>query len=277
MLRQFATRVIVNVAMVVTGFTVVCCILLYTFVKADMIKDSVRYEAALSDTILRSMRHAMLQSDHDSIDQIMVNIGAQEPVRYARIFRCTGVIRHSSDVDEVGTRPDPQSRRCTPCHTRDKPSTSLGLMDRATTFTDMNNERILSLVTPIFNEPSCSSGACHFHPTEKVLLGTLDIGLSQEKLMRSLGILRLRLVIFCVMILMLTVGGVTALLWRSIMQPLRELADYALNCSRGFVGGDQPRGSSEIEKVAEIVQAMALEKGIHQNARGGSSTDDAEE
>ena len=100
MFKQFATREIVNVAMVVTGFTIVCCLLLYTFVKADMMKDSIRYEAALSDTILRSMRYAMLQSDQDSVDQMMMNIGALESVKYARIFKCTGVISHSSPCNQ---------------------------------------------------------------------------------------------------------------------------------------------------------------------------------
>ncbi|MDF1535172.1 MAG: HAMP domain-containing protein [bacterium] len=260
MFRQFATKEIINVAMVVTGFTIVCCILLYSFVKADMMKDSVRYEAALSDTILRSMRYAMLQSDHDSIDQMMLNIGAQEPVKYARIFKCTGVILHSSNIEEIGTVPDRGSPLCARCHTGSKPVTRLGLMDRAIVHTNENKEKILYLMTPIFNDPDCSSAACHFHPEEKQLLGTLDMGLSQEKLMKSLAMLRLRLVIFCVMILFLTVGGVTALLWRNVMQPLRGLVDYASECCEGRIGVDIPRGSAEIERLGELVQVMALER-----------------
>ena len=258
MFRQFATKEIVNVAMVVTGFTIVCCILLYTFVKADMMKDSIRYEAALSDTILRSMRHAMLQSDHESLDQILVDIGAQEPVKYARIFQCSGKILHSSNVEEVDTIPDRRSRLCSRCHTGSQPTSKLGLMDRAIIHVDDNNERVLYLMTPIYNDPDCSLAACHFHPAEKQLLGTLDIGLSQEKLMRSMAMLRLRLAIFCVMILLLTVGGVTALLWRNIMQPLRGLVEYASECSQGRIGVDIPRGAGEIEELGEIVQAMAL-------------------
>ena len=258
MFKQFATREIVNVAMVVTGFTIVCCLLLYTFVKADMMKDSIRYEAALSDTILRSMRYAMLQSDQDSVDQMMMNIGALESVKYARIFKCTGVIRHSSNAEEIGTVPDRRSPLCARCHKGSQPVAKLELMDRAIVHVDENNERILYLMTPINNDPDCSSAACHFHPEDKPLLGTLDMGLSQEKLMRSLAMLRLRLVIFCVMILMLTVSGVTALLWRNVMQPLRGLVEYASECSEGRIGVDIPRGSEEIEQLGEIVQAMAL-------------------
>jgi HAMP domain-containing protein len=60
------------------------------------------------------------------------------------------------------------------------------------------------------------------------------------------------------MILMLTVSGVTALLWRNVMQPLRGLVEYASECSEGRIGVDIPRGSGEIEQLGEIVQAMAL-------------------
>ncbi len=275
MFKQFATREIVNVAMVVTGFTVVCCILLYTFVKADMMKDSVRYEAAFSDTILRSMRYAMLQSDHDSIDQIMLDIGAQEPVKFARIFKSTGVIRHSSNREEVGTMLDRGSGVCARCHTGSQPATSLGLKERAIVYEDKNSERILYLMTPIFNDPDCSTGQCHFHPEDKLLLGTLDIGLSQEKLMRSLAMLRLRLVIFCVMILILTVGGVTALLWRNVMQPLRALVDYTSECCEGRIGVDIPRGASEIERLGEMVQTMALERRRSQQPEDEDDTTDS--
>ena len=276
MFRQFATRVIVNVAMVVTGFTIVCCILLYTFVKADMMKDSVRYEAALSDTILRSMRYAMLQSDRESLEQIMLNIGAQEPVKYARIFNCTGEILHSSNQEEIHTIPDRRSGVCARCHSGSKPVSRLGVMDRAIPYKDENSEMILSLMTPIYNDSECSAGPCHFHPQEKILLGTLDVGLSQEKLMSSLVMLRLRLVIFCVMILMLTVSGVTALLWRNVMQPLRGLVEYASECSEGRISTDIPRGSGEIEQLGEIVQSMALKCRAEHSNQDGDGDDSAD-
>jgi HAMP domain-containing protein len=209
----------------------------------------------------------------------MVNIGAQEPVKYARIFQCTGVIRHSSDMEEINTRPDMSSGLCPRCHSGSSPATKLGVMDRAISYVDENNERILSLMTPIYNEPDCSTDSCHFHPPDKILLGTLDVGLSQEKLMSSLAMLRLRLGIFCVMILMLTVSGVTALLWRNVMQPLRGLVDYATECSEGRIGVDIPRGAGEIEQLGEIVQAMALKCRAGHTSEGiaGVDTDEIDD
>ena len=217
----------------------------------------------------------MLQSDPDSIDQIMMNIGAQKPVKFARIFKSTGEIRHSSNIEEIGTILDRNSGLCARCHSGSNSGTRLGVMDRAIPYENENKERILYLMTPIYNDPDCSTDQCHFHPEDKPLLGTLDIGLSQEKLMRSLAMLRLRLVIFCVMILILTMGGVTALLWRNVMQPLRELVDFTSECCEGRIGVDIPRGSGEIERLGEMVQTMAIERrGAHLPGHGEDTTDD---
>jgi len=262
MFRQFATREIVNVAVVVTGFTIVCCILLYTFVKADMMEDSVLYETALADTILKSMNHAMVLSDRDSLQQIISDIGKQERVRYARIFNCSGVISFSSDREETGISVDRQSEACKKCHRGSKPSVSLDPMEQASVYASEDGERIMSLMTPIYNEAACSTGECHYHPPEKILLGGMDFGLSQEPLERSLSRLRLRMVIFCVMILILTVAGVTALLWRGVMQPLGELVDFASRCYEGKHEDDPPMGASEINHIGEILRKLAVDRPV---------------
>jgi len=258
MFKQFATREIVNVAVVVTGFTIVCCILLYTFVKADMMEDSVLYESALADTILKSMKHEMVLSDRDGLQQIISDIGKQERVKYARIFNCSGVISFSSDREETGIRIDRRTEACKKCHRGPKPSASLDPMEQASIYVSEDGEKIMSLMTPIYNEAVCSTGECHYHPREKILLGGMDFGLSQEHVDHSLARLRLRMIIFCVMILILTVAGVTALLWRGVMQPLGELADFASRCYEGKCEDDPPMGASEINHIGEILRKLAV-------------------
>jgi hypothetical protein len=271
MFRQFATREIINVAVVVTGFTIVCCILLYTFVKADMMEDAVLYESALADTILKSMKHEMVLSNRDSLQKIITDIGSQERVRYARIFNCSGVISFSSDKTETGIRVDRKSEACKKCHRGSKPSTSLDPSEQASIYVSENGERIMSLMTPIYNEAVCSTGECHYHPPEKVLLGGMDFGLSQEHMDHSLARLRLRMVIFCVMILILSVAGVTALLWRGVMQPLDDLVEFANRCYEGKHDDDPPLGTNQINHIGEILRKMAVDRPV---PRSGAEGDD---
>ena len=67
MFRTLSARAIVPVAVAVTGFVVVCCILLYSVMKTDMINDTTTHETNLTDTVIKSARYAMLKSDRETL------------------------------------------------------------------------------------------------------------------------------------------------------------------------------------------------------------------
>jgi hypothetical protein len=238
-----------------------------------MKEDSIRYEADLADTILRSMRHEMERSDRGSLQEIITDIGELERVEYVRIFKCTGVVSYSDNPEEIDSRFAGESRTCIKCHENEDPATSLDTLDQASTYTNRHGEKIMSIVTPILNEPGCATGGCHQRQAEKPLLGILDIGLSQVHIDHSLARLRLRMIIFCVMILILTVAGVTALLWRGVMQPLGELVDFASRCYEGKHEADPPLGTSEINYLGEILQKLSAERSVpHAGTREKDTT-----
>ena len=53
---------------------------------------------------------------------------------------------------------------------------------RARIFRGVDGRRLLGFITPIYNEPSCASGACHAHPADRKVLGVLDVGVSLGRL-----------------------------------------------------------------------------------------------
>ena len=77
MFKTICARAIVPVAFAVTGFVVVCCILLYAAIKTDMIGSTVQHSTHLADTIIKSTRYAMLRSDRETVRNIVGNIGEQ--------------------------------------------------------------------------------------------------------------------------------------------------------------------------------------------------------
>jgi len=256
MFRQFASKEIVNVAMVVTGFTIVCCILLYIFIKADLTNGVVSYETTLADTIYRSMRYSMLKSDFSSLEQIILNVGKEERVQYARIFEGTGIVRFSSSESEIGRMLARESTGCVKCHDGLDPSTAVGSMDHSSLYLNERQGKVLSMVVPIPNDPDCSTGDCHYHPPEKHLLGVLEVGVSQENLDHCLMLLRWRMIVFCAMILVLTLGGVTASLWRTVMLPITRIADFAEERAQGRFESKPPRGRGDIRRLAEAIEKM---------------------
>jgi hypothetical protein len=251
MLNSLAGRALIPVGLVVTGFVVVCFIMLYTGIKNVITRYSVEQATNLADTVLKSAHYAMLKSDRETLGAIIHNVGEQKGVEHVRIFNKGGVINVSSIQDEVGKTIDKKAEGCIACHAGTIPATSLGRMDQARTFRNKAGAEVMAITSPIYNEPQCSNAACHFHPSTQKVLGTLDIGLSQEMMLASLSSIRNQMFIFSVMILFLTVGGVTALLRRSVFLPMRKLNDLAEQ-AEGDEGITTPptRFPRELDRIA---------------------------
>ncbi len=258
-MKSIAARAVVPVALAVTGFVVVCCILLYSFIKNDLVSSSIQREVNLAGIIVKSARHAMLEADRESLRNIIDNIGDQAGVEHVRIFNEVGLIMFSADGSEVNRLVDKSDAGCVGCHSSEEPSTRLGPMDQARRFTNKRGRHILAITAPVFNEPSCYTAECHFHPASQKVLGTLDIGLSEDPLRQTLSTLGTRMVVFCLMVLILTVGGVCALLRRNILLPIQNLVAYAKSATRGHTEQPPPGGIEEIEVLGSALQSLALE------------------
>jgi hypothetical protein len=110
---------------------------------------------------------------------------------------------------------------------------------------------VMAITAPIYNEPDCSSAACHVHPPGQRVLGTLDIGLSRAERDRSLAMLRFQMMIFTVMSLILTIGGVTALLRRNVFLPLQRLRNYIESSAlKNDVPEPPPRLPHDLDTIA---------------------------
>jgi HAMP domain-containing protein len=259
MLKSLSAKAIVPVALAVTGFVVVCCILLYSVMKTDMTNDATIQATNLANTIVKSTRYAMLKSDRETLSNIIDNIGEQHGVETVRIFNKKGLIMVSKDHPEVGQFVDKKTAGCIGCHAGAVPKATFRAMELARTFTNARGSTVLAITAPVYNEPECFNAACHFHPPEQKVLGTLDIGLDQAPLIHALGVMRNRMIIFSLMILVLTVGGVAALLRRNVFMPIKSLSDFTNQAVRGTIVQHFPRCGGEIEEIASNVRTIAEE------------------
>jgi len=272
MYNRIAAKAIVPVTLAVTGFVVLGCLLLHSFIRNDLISDTVRHEVGLADTIVKSTRHAMLKTDREMLQQAIRDIGSQPGVEHVRIVNKKGSVVVSSDPGELSRSVDKKAAGCNGCHSGATPATRLGPMDQARRFTNGQGKEVLAITAPIYNEASCSAVACHQPANQAKVLGTLDIGFSTVPLQNSLSQLRTRMAIFCVMVLFLTVGGVSALLRRNVLLPIRDLLSYADDMAAGRLEQLPPNGSEEIEELAARLRQLAiarLEAGRHPAKKEG--------
>jgi methyl-accepting chemotaxis protein len=259
MLRTLSSRAIVPVAVAVTGFVVVCCILLYSVMKTDMINDTITHETNLTDTVIKSTRYAMLKSDRETLRNIIANVGDQKGVEHLRIFNKKGLIMFSRDPREVSRIIDKKSAGCIGCHGGPVPTATIGSMERVRRFVNERGVAVIAITAPIYNEPACYTAQCHFHTAEQKILGTLDIGLSAAPLLSTLAVMRGRMIIFSIMVLLLTVGGVAALLRRQIFIPLREITEFTSDINNGNLDRELTGISGELSDLADDIRAVALQ------------------
>src|SRR5512133_930778 len=92
----------------------------------------------------------------------------------------SGRVTFSTDRGEIDQLVDRKAEACSLCHAEGAPLSHPSLKDRTRTF-EGPNHRILGIVAPLYNEEACSSAACHAHPTDRKVLGVLDVEVSLER------------------------------------------------------------------------------------------------
>ena len=273
MFDRIAGRALVPVGIVVTGFLVVCFILLYSAIKNVVIQDSVGHANNLASIVLKSTRYAMMKSDRELNAAIVQNISQQKGVEHLRVFSNTGIVAFSSVAGEVNRQVDKKAEGCKMCHAKNEPLAALGNMEKARTFKNKMGEDVLAIMTPIYNEPECSDAACHVHPASQKVLGTLDIGLSQEATISSLSSIRGEMVLFSLLTLILTTAGVIALLKMIVLQPMRKLQEYTER-SESDSNLEHPHNLPyELDKIARSYYFIRnkLAEAEHQSVKTGTN------
>lgn len=257
MLKSLTAKAIIPVTVAVTGFVIVCCIILYSIIKTDMTNDAIKYEINQANIIVKSTRYAMLHDDRETLRNIINNIGTQDGVKHVRIFNKKGLVMFSSKHEEVGNFVDKNAAGCIECHSGPVPSATLADMKKARRFADSKGTEVIAITAPVYNEPDCYNAACHLHQPGQKILGTLDIGLSAVPLLRNLAVLRSRMIIFSVMVLMITLGGVASLLRRNVFIPIKLLIDFTDRILKGQSYREFPPCNSEMEKLAGNIRKIA--------------------
>lgn len=258
MFRTLVGRALVPVGLTVTGFMVVCCLLLYSAIRSGIKHDAALHAGNLADTILKSTRYAMLKSDRETLATIINNIGQQKGVSHVRIFNKKGVVSFSAKAGEINRQLDKSAEGCIACHCGPVPITTLGPMNQARTFRNSGGTSVMAITMPVYNEPECFNAACHVHQPGQKVLGTLDVGLSQESLTSSLAIIRTQMVVFTIMTLLLTLGGVTALLHRSVFLPLQRLRDFAEASAKSTDSVTPPSHlPDDLDRIASSIRLLA--------------------
>jgi hypothetical protein len=129
----------------------------------------------VSDVIKNSTRYHMMLNEREDVFQIITTIGREPGVEAIRIYNKRGEIMFSTNKAEEKTVVDLHGEACYACHNSAEPLESLPAGTRTRIYTGADGHRVVGLINPIRNEPSCSNASCHAHPADRTVLGVLDV------------------------------------------------------------------------------------------------------
>jgi len=145
----------------------------------------------LSNGITSATWHAMLADDRNAAYEVMQTIAAKQGINRIRIFNRDGKIMFSTKPEEA-QQVEKSAEPCSPCHSTLHPLAKVDIPSRARIFRNPDESRRLTMITPIYNEPSCSQAACHAHPTKTKVLGVLEVALNLDRVDKELANVRNR-------------------------------------------------------------------------------------
>jgi two-component system, NtrC family, sensor kinase len=178
---QWWNRLGVKATAVITLVTLACGTALVLMSlrsqQAYLTTEVVRGAAQFSDTIKATTYHYMLSDERAGAYRTMEMIGQLRGIEQVRMLNKEGRVTYSTDRAEIGRLVDKGAEACYACHAAGQPLVRLNVPSRSRIFV-RNGHRVLAMITPIYNEDSCSTAACHYHPADKKVLGVVDISMS---------------------------------------------------------------------------------------------------
>ena len=231
--KRLSVRLSAAILLVTLAAMALFAMVLLNLYQRHLIDQVVDDAALLSETLKRSTYYHMLEDRREELYRSLRIVGNQDRIERARLFNKEGRITFSTHGPEVGTFVDKRAESCYACHAADQPLTRLNLPSRSRIY-DREGHRVLGLMTPIYNEPACSTAACHTHPAQRSVIGVIDLGLTLGPIDREAARLR-RLTFGATAVTMLAIAAlVTLFTQRRVGRPVHRL----VMATRRIASGD---------------------------------------
>ena len=219
----------------------------------------------LTNTIKLGMHYAMMDNSRDDINQIINDISRQREIESIRIYNKNGQIKFSNRPLELDTKTNIKNEACYICHRTEPPLHELAVEERTRIFDSQKGYRLLGIISPISNDPGCSSGECHVHPEGKVILGALDVVVSLKRTDEEIIKAEQNLIGLGVIIFIVTSTIILLFIFKFVNQPIKNLIDGARRVAKGDYNRTIPiEQVDEMGELADAINYMCKEIAKHE-------------
>ena len=195
-----------------------------------------RHATQFSDHLKSDMGYDMLHNDRVRIQDSISRIGSQEgTISGIRVFNKDGEVIYSSIQKEVGRMVTMEATSCYRCHLTGRPLKKLQKQEHMRIFRpNPDGPRLLGIINPVYNEPSCWNAACHAHPKSRTVLGILDVTMPLTKVDENIRRSQIAIVVLAVTVIVILSVIIALLVRWWIDRPVRDL----LTATREVAGGN---------------------------------------
>ena len=177
--RRLARKLMLSITVIVIIVAAVSGLVNIKTEERQLLNTMILGAEQLSKGISSATWHAMLDDHREAAYQVMQTIAEKQGIDRIRMLNRSGQVTYSTRGN------DPSVGSINPIDlTSHVKITGAGI-----------GHRRLEMVTPIYNERSCSESACHAHPAGVKVLGVLDVALTLESVDREVDGMKLRVLV----------------------------------------------------------------------------------
>ena len=226
--------------------------------KQILLSEFESHSEKLSETIIKSTRLSMLENNRKQMRSMIETIAEEPCLKSIRVFNKQGKIIYSSDTTLIGKAVNKKAEGCYACHSAHRPLAKVSVHKRIRIFRlHPDSSRILGIMTPIYNEPSCWQASCHVHPKRQKVLGVLDITMCLKEVEKAQKQAERNLIVFAIVSILLLAAIIAFLVRKLIGKPVNELLEATKEVSSGNLNYSiKDLGEDELGQLARAFNNM---------------------
>jgi two-component system NtrC family sensor kinase len=212
----------------------------------------------ISDVIKHGTTEYMLRNDREGLYHSIQTMAAEPGIEKIRIFDQEGRITYTTTASEQSRVVDKTAEACYACHAQSQPLARLKRPDRFRIYRNGAGNRVLGVITPIENQPSCSNASCHAHPAEQQILGVLDTNISLAKADVQLAESSRRMIAYTACALLLIAVLSWFFVWEVVGRPVKALRRGTEHLAAGNLGYQiEVHSEDELGELARSFNGMS--------------------
>jgi two-component system NtrC family sensor kinase len=164
----------------------------------------------------------------------------------------------STDMHEPPTPASQSSEVCIGCHSRGPIRDKLTEDERVRYAKSPEGVKTINMVTPIYNEPSCTNASCHAHRASTKVLGVVDVALRLDPVQKQMRAITLQTVLSTLVVVIIGAAFVILFTRRFVATPIRELIEGTKAVSEMQLDRpiEIPHRSQELDELVDSFNHM---------------------